>query len=179
MLWPVSEYIRSARVLSTCALYVLPVDQEYPTIHYLTSLIQQQKELWANCPSRDRSRSSNTSLNVDPSDESHHNFLSSVRLQCTLVIPSLQPPWQGIPIKDFSTPHCIDLSLSSINISLIINQRNNGLASTSSVPYHYQSYQHQASCLKDWIYLKAPLRSEDNDVIKKDSYQPALITTIL
>ena len=45
MLWPVSEYIRSARVLSTCTLIVLPVDQEHPTIHYLTSLINETSKV--------------------------------------------------------------------------------------------------------------------------------------
>lgn len=45
----------------------------------------------------------------------------SLGLPCTLVIPTLSPPWQGIPVKDFSTPHCTDMSPSIVHLSPIIN----------------------------------------------------------
>ena len=150
MLWPVSEYIRSARVLSPCALCVLPVDQGI-----------RLSSTWQVWYSNKKNYEPTVHLGIDinvtiflsiqiPQMNLTETSTSSLRLQFTLVIPSQYPPWQGIPIKDLSTPHCTDLSLSSICLSPIINQRNISLASTSSVPYHYQFYQHQASRLKGW-----------------------------
>ena len=127
----------------------------------------------------DRYKSNNTPLNPDPSDESHCNFHflfeTAVYLSHSISISTM---------TRYPNKRCLD---SSLHWSLIIFYQ--------SQPNH-QSKKHQPGlnlqCPIPLSVLPAPslpsqglnitqtpLWSGDSDVIKKDSYQPVLITTIL
>ena len=137
------------------------------------------KKLWANCPSGDRYKCNNIPLNPDPSDESHWNFHflfeTAVYLSHSISISTM---------TRYPNKRCLDSSLHWSLIVFYLFQPNHqpkkhqpGLNLQCPIPL---SVLPAPSLLSQGLNItETPLWSEDNDVIKKDSYQPVLITTIL